>query len=484
MMTGFLTDFVSLFKTEAKVGVICVNKSFDFSRVAVVGLGYVGLSIASVLAQRGIRVYGIDRSEDIVAKVNAGICPIREPGMDELVRNVVTAGKLTAHTGADVIRKSGVIIMAVGTPLEHNYQPDTNQLMGSLDDIAPFLTKGQAIVIKSTVPPGMTRKVAEYLAEKTGMQPGTDLSLACCPERLAEGRVISDIEAIPVIVGGLTEKNTREIAAFWAVTGWKVIMVSGPEEAEMSKLADNLWIDLNIAMANELSMVCHRLNIDVLEVINAANTLPKGMEKVNILFPGPGVGGSCLVKDPWFLHHLAMEKGLSLKLPSEGRKINDGMPGFILQILVEGLSRNGLKIDGAIVTVLGLSFKQNTGDTRFSPTIPLVKLLSAAGARVIVHDPWVNPDKASELMRGLARVEMDLQAAVLGCDAVVFMAGHPEFQKSAGDWKLLAGTKCLMLDCRYIFDPVEMAGAGLNYLAPGRRILSGVRKEREICKKF
>lgn len=461
-----------------------MSKPLNHSRVAVVGLGYVGLSIASVLAKRGIRVYGIDRSEDIVAKVTAGICPIKEPGMDELVCEVINMGKLTAHTDAGVVRKAGVIIMAVGTPLDRNYQADTNQLMRSLDDIAPFLRNGQAIIIKSTVPPGMTRKVAEYLAKKTGMQPGTDLSLACCPERLAEGRIISDIETIPVIVGGLTEKDTREIAAFWSGMGWKVIMVSGPEEAEMSKLADNLWIDLNIALANELSMVCHRLNIDVLEVINAANTLPKGMEKVNILFPGPGVGGSCLVKDPWFLHHLAREKGLCLKLPSEGRKINDGMPGYIMQILVEGLSRNGLKIDGAVVAVLGLSFKQKTGDTRFSPTIPLVKMLSAAGADVIVHDPWVANDKASELMRGLARLEMHLQAAVLGCDAVVFMAGHPEFQKSAEDWKLLVGTKCIMLDCRYMFNPVEMAEAGLNYLAPGRRIFSGVRKEREICKEF
>ncbi|MFZ5647359.1 MAG: nucleotide sugar dehydrogenase [Bacillota bacterium] len=444
----------------------------DKRKIAVVGLGYVGLSIASVLARRGARVFGIDRRDDVVANVNDGICPIREPFMDELVHRVVTFGKLSAHTDPSVVVEADVIILSIGTPLDSNYRPDTRQIISALDDISPYLTNGKAIILKSTVPPGTTRKSAEYIAAKTGLVPGHDFSMAFCPERLAEGRMIKDIETIPVVVGGLIPENTRQISAFWSGMGWETIPVSGPEEAEMSKLADNLWIDVNIALANELSMICHRMGLDVLEVINAANTLPKGSAKVNILFPGPGVGGSCLVKDPWFLHYLGEEYGLALNLPAAGRKINDSMPGYTVRILDEELKKMGPGLARARVTVLGLSFKQNTGDTRFSPSIPLIRLLWEAGARVRVHDPWVGPGHAREVTSGMAEVDTDIKKAVRGSQAVVFMVGHPEFLQGAGYWKDILGEGCLVMDCRHIFDPVEMAGAGINYLSPGRRVPS------------
>ncbi|MFZ5595888.1 MAG: nucleotide sugar dehydrogenase [Bacillota bacterium] len=436
-----------------------------------VGLGYVGLSVAAVLAQRGCRVYGIDCRKEIVDRVKAGICPLREPGMDDLVRRVVSFGRLTAHCDARVAGEAGIVILAVGTPPDENHRPDKSQLFQALDDIAPWLKKGQALFIKSTVPPGVTREVAGYLAEKTGLNPGSDIDVACCPERLAEGRIIADLWSIPVVVGGLTPENTAGAVSFWAGLGWEVIPVSGPEEAEMAKLADNLWIDLNIALANELWKVCHRLNINVMEVIAAANTLPKGTGKVNILFPGPGVGGSCLVKDPWFLHHHGLEKGLALVLPAAGRKVNESMPDFIVEVLGEGLARRGLGLSGARVAVLGLSFKQETGDTRYSPTVPLIGRLWSAGAALRVYDPWVEPGHARELTKGMAAVESSLAAAVAGCDAVVFMVGHPEFLRGSGYWREIVGSECLLLDCRNIFDPGEMAGAGLNYVAPGRPVL-------------
>lgn len=451
--------------------------------VAVVGLGYVGLSISAVLARRGVRVFGVDSREDVVWRVNAGICPIQEPGMDNLVREVVASGRLTAHTRAGVVGEAGVVILAVGTPLDRDHRPDTGQIMKAADDFVPFLKKGQAIILKSTVPPGTTRGVAEYLARKTSFEPGRDLPLACCPERLAEGRMIRDIESIPVIVGGLTPENSSEIAAFWSDLGWEVVIVSGPEEAEMAKLADNLWIDLNIALANELCILCHRMGIDVLEVIAAANTLPKGSGRVNILVPGPGVGGSCLVKDPWFLHQLGREKGIDLNLPAAGRKTNDEMPRFVAGMIKEGLSKKGLDLAGSTVAVMGLSFKHNTGDTRFSPSIPLIRMLSGARARVRAHDPWVPPDQAGELLAGMARVETSLPSAVKGSDAVVFMVAHPEFLKGPEYWRDLAGSRCLLLDCRYLFDPAKMAGAGLYYIAPGRP-LPGRKREKGLCTVF
>lgn len=440
-------------------------------KVAVVGLGYVGLSIASVLARRGARVLGIDRREDVVDKINAGMCPVREPMMDALVRRVVNLGKLSAHTDPAVAGEAEVIIISVGTPLDSNYRPDTGQLKSALDDISPYLAGGKAVILKSTVPPGTTRKSAEYLAARTGLMPGRDFSMACCPERLAEGRMIKDIETIPVVVGGLIPENTREISAFWRGMGWETITVSGPEEAEMAKLADNLWIDINIAIANELCMVCHRMGLDVLEVIGAANTLPKGSGRVNILLPGPGVGGSCLVKDPWFLHHLGEKYGLTLNLPASGRKTNDSMPGYTVKILEEELKKTGLGLERARVTVLGLSFKQDTGDTRFSPSLPLIRLLCEAGAIVRAHDPWVEPGHAREITTGLAVVDSDIKQAVQGSNAVVFMVGHPEFLQGAGYWRDMLDKGCLVMDCRHIFDPAEMIEAGIKYISPGRRVI-------------
>ncbi|HBV97890.1 MAG: hypothetical protein JL50_07620 [Peptococcaceae bacterium BICA1-7] len=453
-------------------------------KVAVIGLGYVGLSLAAAMSRRGARVYGIDRSEDVVRSVRAGLCPIREPGMDDLIREETTSGRLSAHREAALAGEADVIIMAVGTPLDGGYRPDMRQLEEAAGDICPFLRKGQTLILKSTVPPGTTREVARLLAEGTGLVPGKDIYMACCPERLAEGRIIKDLETIPVVVGGLTPKDTEEAASFWSGLGWEVIKVSGPEEAEMTKLADNLWIDLNIALANELCMLCHSMGVDVLEVINGANTLPKGMGKVNILFPGPGVGGSCLVKDPWFTHNMGVRHGLSLRLPSSGRLINEGMPGFIVRVTEEKLGARGIGLKGSPVCVMGLSFKQNTGDTRFSPSLPLIRMLSSRGAQVRVFDPWVPAHLAGELVEGRARVETDLRQAVTGCRAVIFMVGHEDFPRAPGFWKKLLEEDCLLVDGRYIFKGAEMMGAGLNYLAPGRKILRVSCEENSLCREF
>ncbi|MHB8156205.1 MAG: nucleotide sugar dehydrogenase [Desulfocucumaceae bacterium] len=454
------------------------------SKVAVMGLGYVGLSLAAALSHRGARVFGVDRSEKLVRGVNAGISPIKEPGMGGLVKNSVISGRLSAHTDASVAGQADVIIMAVGTPLDECYQPDMRQLLEAADDICPFLRSGQTIILKSTVPPGTTRLLAGRLAEGTGLEPGRDLHLACCPERLAEGRIIKDLETIPVVVGGITREDTERAANFWSGLGWKVIKVSGPEEAEMIKMADNLWIDLNIALSNELCMLCHRLGVDVLEVINGANTLPKGMGNVNLLFPGPGVGGSCLVKDPWFVHYLGRDNGVPLFLPSAGRQINEGMPGFIVKVVEERLAGANSSLKGQQICVMGLSFKQNTGDTRFSPSVPLVKLLSAAGSLVRVYDPWVDAELAGQLLGSAAEVEIDLRSAIKGCQAVIFMVGHRDFPRASEFWRGILEKDCLLVDCRYIFDAAAMTGAGINYCAPGRRVLSGLCQEKELCRDF
>lgn len=457
-----------------------------YKEVAVIGLGYVGLSIAAVLAARGADVVGIDTKEQVVSSVNSGVCHINEPGLSELVSEVVRKGSLRAVTDLKVTEKAEVLIVAVGTPLGFDYEPDLRDLKTVCLSLAPVLQKGQLVIVKSTVSPGTTTNiVAGILAGHSALKPGIDFGLACCPERLAEGRILADINALPVIVGGVNPENSKVVAGFWQSYGWETIEVSGPEEAEMSKLADNLWIDVNIALANEIALLCESLDIDALEVINAANTLPKGMHNVNILFPGPGVGGSCLVKDPWFVHNLGRKKGINMLLPSTGRKINEGMPYHVVRMTEEALANCGKKLEGSTVGVLGLAFKHKTGDMRYSPSIPLVKELKKRGAMVLACDPWVDYEEAVKLVDlGLSNYYINPQEVIGRADAVVVMVGQPEFLLSPEEWLVLTGPKTPIIDCRYVLNQSAMLSRGLLYYCIGRGRRMPGKWEGKLCKEF
>lgn len=460
-----------------------VNK---YKRVAVAGLGYVGLSIAAVLAARGAEVVGIDVKEQVAASVNSGVSHINEPGFAELVSEVVRKGRLRAVTDIKAAAESEVLIIAVGTPLGFDYEPDLRDLSAVCLSLAPVLQKGQLVIVKSTVPPGTTTNtVAGMLAAHSALQPGVDFALACCPERLAEGRIMADINSLPIIVGGISPENTRTAAGFWQGYGWQTIEVSGPEEAEMSKLADNLWIDVNIALANELALLCESLGIDALEVINAANTLPKGMHNVNILFPGPGVGGSCLVKDPWFVHNLAGKKGVKMLLPSAGREINDSMPYHVVRMAEDALAACGKVMNDSILAVLGLAFKHKTGDMRHSPSIPLVRELINRGAAVLACDPWVDGEEAVKMVGlGLPDYYRNPREVIGRADAVVITVGHPEFLLEPVEWLELAGPQTPIIDCRYVLDQSAMLSAGLLYYSIGRGRRTPGKWEGNLCKQF
>lgn len=454
--------------------------------VAVVGFGYVGLSVGTVLASRGAKVTGIDIRKEVTAAVNAGLCPVNEPGLPGLVRKQKERGHLQATTDFAAAAHTGTIILAVGTPLDDNNQPVMRDLRAAYLALAPHLKQGQLVIVKSTIPPGTTREtVAKLLAEHSRLQAGRDFALACCPERLAEGRMLEDINSLPVIVGGLTPADTRRAASFWQARGWDTIEVSGPEEAEMSKLADNLWIDVNIALANEIALLCTAMGIDVLEVINAANTLPKGMHNVNILFPGPGVGGSCLVKDPWFVHGLGRQAGLQLKLPAAAREVNDAMPRHVVELTAGALAETGRQLQGSTVAVLGAAFKHKTGDMRHSPTIPLVRELQRRGASVLLCDPWVDSKAAISLFGAyITGLESNPEQAAGRADAVIVMVAHPEFLLPPERWAQLTGGKAPFIDCRFVFNQREMLRAGLPYYALGRGRRTTAGREGKLCREF
>jgi dTDP-alpha-D-glucose dehydrogenase len=264
-------------------------------------------------------------------------------------------------------------------------------------------TKAHLVILKSTSSsskarchPDTTEKVFRPIVEETsGLRAGVDFGLAFCPERLAEGQAIKELMSIPIVIGAVDERSARASAILWRhALGVDSIVVDDPRTAEMVKLADNVWIDLNVALANELAKVCDGLGMDVLQVINAANTMPKGSHDVNILMPSMGVGGYCLTKDPWFVNHLGESLGLDLAIPRTSRTVNDTMPAYTYGLLNKLLAEQGKAIETSRIAVLGIAFKNNTGDCRLTPTKYVVGLLEDSGCELSVHDPWVGAEDA------------------------------------------------------------------------------------------
>ena len=277
----------------------------------------------------------------MVAEVRAGRCPIPEPGLAELVARGVAAGRLTASTDPAAARGARAVLITVGTPLSEDFTADLGHIRAACAGVAPHLHDGQIVMIKSTVPPGTTRAMYEEM-----IAPAAKVHMAFSPERLAEGAAIRELASIPILVGGIDAAAGEAAAAFWReALPVEVMTVASPEAAEMVKLADNLWIDLNIALANELAKLVDAMpwKIDVMEVIRGANTLKKGQHHVNILHPANGVGGYCLTKDPWFVDALGRRAGIELKIPRASRAVNDSMPGHVFDRVMGALAERGAR---------------------------------------------------------------------------------------------------------------------------------------------
>lgn len=438
-------------------------------KVAVVGLGYVGSCIAAALAERGLDVVGIDNNVRLIDEMRSGYCRFVEPGLAELIASGVDAGRLTVTTSYAAVRDADVVLITVGTPVREDGSLADEQLRGACQELSQHVRKGQLLVLKSTVPPGTTRGLVLRTLETSGLIGGVDFGLAFTPERLAEGAALNELRTFPIVAGGLDADSAEDAAEFWRTSlGVEVVPLDSLEAAEIVKLADNWWIDLNIALGNELAKFAALFDVDVLDVIAAANTIPKGNGYVNILLPSVGVGGSCLTKDPWMVWHSARERGLEILTAPAGRQVNAGMPEYTANLVLDELARLGKDPTSAKVAVVGLAFKNNTGDLRHTPTQAAVAALERACAEVTIFDPLVDVNEAEELF-GITPAPT-LEDAVKNADCIAILALHQELH-DIDFADLPVREQCVVLDGRAYYSRAKIAelrSLGYVYRGVGR----------------
>jgi UDP-N-acetyl-D-mannosaminuronic acid dehydrogenase len=390
------------------------------TRVAVVGLGYVGLPTAATLAAGGLDVIGVDLNPGLLEQVNRGEAPFAEPDLSGAVGAAVAAGRLKA---SERVPPADAYVIAVPTPLTAAGEPDVSAVMAAAAAIADVLAGGEVVVIESTVPPGTTRAVSETIGARRPdlrlpHQPGEpDVSVAHCPERVLPGRVMAEIVANDRLVGGLTPACAERAAAIYRSFCAGELILTDAGSAEMAKLAENAFRDVNVAFANELANVCARLGLDVWEIRRLANRHPR----VDILKPGPGVGGHCVAVDPWFIVAAA---GEDAPLIRTAREVNDGRPARVAAEIVAACRETG----AAAVACLGLAFKAGVGDTRESPAAEVTMLVATAlpETPVLAADPFLAGPPPG--LMDLANLEFTTAAAaVRAADVVALLVDHPAF---------------------------------------------------------
>jgi UDP-N-acetyl-D-glucosamine dehydrogenase len=354
--------------------------------VAVVGAGYVGVPLAHLLAGSGKSVLLVDIAEQVVAQLNRGESHI-EDVPDEALGPLVAEGRIAATTDYDALRNADAIVVALPTPLSKQREPDISILLAAVSEIAKRLRPGHLVVLESTTYPGTTREVVLPALEAGGLKVGQDFHLAFSPERVDPGNTSWRPENVPKIVGGITDECTERAAALYGGAIEQVHRVSSPEAAELTKLLENIFRSVNIALVNELAQLCDRMGIDVWEVVDAASTKPFGFMRFE---PGPGLGGHCIPVDPFYLTWKAREFGFYTEFIELAGKVNENMPYYCRSLISQALNHGRQRsLKGSKVLVLGVAYKPDISDVRESPALKLIELLRNAGADVSYHDPHV-----------------------------------------------------------------------------------------------
>ncbi len=387
--------------------------------VSIVGLGYVGLPLAVVIAKAGYTVVGIDVSDKIVDKVNSGLNYIGDV-MDSDFREVVRNGRLCAVSDFSIIRNVDCIIVCVPTPLDLNKQPDMSFIRSAINEIAKYLHSGTLVVLESTTYPGTTQELLKPVLEtKSGLICEKDFFLAFSPERVDPGNAVYKTKNTPKVVGGIGKDSTETASALYRkVLESDIFEVSSPAVAEMEKLLENSYRNINIALINEMAIICEQMKINIWEVIEAAKTKPYGFQA---FYPGPGIGGHCIPLDPFYLTWKAREYDYHTRLIELSGEINQYMPQYVVERVYRILNRYKKPLNGSRILILGVAYKQDVGDYRESPALKVIELLEEEGVKVQYSDPYVT----DFTNRGKEYKSMELLKETLSqADLTVIITSH------------------------------------------------------------
>jgi UDP-N-acetyl-D-mannosaminuronic acid dehydrogenase len=411
----------------------------SFKTISVIGLGYIGLPTAAIIASRGINVVGVEVCQRTVDTVNQGKIHIVEPDLDIVVRSSVQIGTLKATTTPE---PADAFMITVPTPFKEDHQPDISYIEAAAKAIAPVLEKGNLVVLESTSPVGTTEKLAGWLADArpdlTFPLNGTespDINMAYCPERVLPGHVLHELVSNDRVVGGLSNECANKALTLYEIFVKGDCLITDARTAEMAKLTENSFRDVNIAFANELSLICDTLQINVWELIKLANRHPR----VNILKPGPGVGGHCIAVDPWFIVSSDPENARIIKT---AREVNDRKPHYV----VERVKKAADRFKSPIIACLGLSFKADIDDLRESPAVEIVEALAeSAVGQLLVVEP--NVKSLPECLEGKVS-KTDLNEALSQADIILLLVDHKEFRQIRAE--SLHG--CVTFDTRGVWE--------------------------------
>jgi nucleotide sugar dehydrogenase len=420
--------------------------------VVVVGLGYVGLPLVLLSDTKGYSAVGIDHDKKKIDLINQK----RSPFADKKIEEEIKKSTLLVTTDFSAVEEADIIIICVPTPVYKNRQPNYEPVEGACRNIAPFLKKGQLIVLESTVNPGVCEEIVLPIVEKiSGLKVGKDIYLAHCPERINPGDRKWDVSNIPRVVGGFDKESLSKALSFYrSIISAEIKPMGSLKEAEAVKVVENSFRNVNIAFVNELARSFSKLGIDIINVIKGAATKPYAFMAH---FPGCGVGGHCIPVDPYYLINYARKFGFEHKLLKLSCKINEQMPHYTVRLVEKGLKEKGKQLEGARVSVLGLAYKAEIDDCRESPAFEIIKILKEKGAKVVVFDPHT-PDKSD-----VGKIE----EALSGSEAVVIATDHALFRGLKGSELAGFGIK-VVVDGRNCLNKSEIQSAGLIYFGIGR----------------
>jgi UDP-N-acetyl-D-glucosamine dehydrogenase len=397
------------------------------ANVVVLGLGYVGLPLASLLAEAGYKVVGVDPEEAKVDSICRGESYIPDVPSDQVAR-LVQSGRLSATADFSVIRQADAVSICVPTPLRKTGDPDLSYILSAATQVARYVHPGMVVVLESTTYPGTTRELLlPTLAEETGLKVGENFFLAFSPERVDPGRTDWTTYNTPKVIGGITQACSEVASKFYGQALQTVVAVSSAEVAEMAKLLENTFRMINIGLVNEMAMMCDKLGVDVWEVIEAAATKPFGFMKFT---PGPGLGGHCIPIDPLYLSWKLRSLKYTARFIELASEINTGMPRYVVGIIQDALNDSGKSLKGSQVLILGVAYKPDIDDMRESPAVDVIGLLKQKGAEVLYYDPYVPLLKEEDYVLESV-TDPDLMKAVEDVDAVVVITNHSIFDYTA-----------------------------------------------------